>query len=109
EEPLDLGRFEVTDEADHKGQFKTPTLRNVGMTAPYMHDGSIATLREVVEFYNKGGGDNPHLDSRMKSLNLTEQEIDDLVAFLKALDGRYAWEAAVVEQRVEEDGGAGSD
>ena len=64
------------------------------MTAPYMHDGSIKTLREVVEFYNKGGESNPHLDEKMEPLELNESEIDDLVAFLKALDGRYVWETA---------------
>jgi cytochrome c peroxidase len=90
----DGGRYEHTGKDEHKGQFKTPTLRNVAMTAPYMHDGSIKTLREVVEFYNEGGQQNPWLDSRMKPLNLSEQEIDDLVAFLEALSGRYPWEAA---------------
>ena len=90
----DLGRFDHTNDESHKGQFKTPTLRNVGMTAPYMHDGSIKTLREVVEFYNKGGENNPHLDEKMEPLELNESEVDDLVAFLKALDGRYVWESA---------------
>jgi len=90
----DLGRFEHTGEDAHRGQFKTPTLRNVGITAPYMHDGSIKTLREVVEFYNEGGTHNPHLDQKMKPLDLTEQEIDDLVEFLKALNGRYIWETS---------------
>ncbi len=91
-EPLDLGRFEVTKNDEHKGQFKTPTLRDVELTAPYMHDGSINTLREVVEFYNQGGVANPHLDAHIKPLELTEQEIDDLVAFLKALTGQHAWD-----------------
>ncbi len=94
-EPLDLGRFEHTKDESHKGQFKTPTLRNVASSAPYMHNGSMKTLREVVEFYNKGGNDNPHLDKDMRPLNLSENEVDDLVAFLKALDGRYAWEKPV--------------
>lgn len=93
----DLGRFEHTGEESHRGQFKTPTLRNVGMTAPYMHDGSIKSLREVVEFYNDGGTHNAHLDSKMKPLELTEQEINDLVEFLKALNGRYIWETSATE------------
>ena len=88
----DLGRSEHTGDESHTGQFKTPTLRNATLTGPYMHDGSIKTLREVVEFYNKGGTENPHLDAKIKPLNLTEQEIDDLVEFLKALEGRYIWE-----------------
>ncbi|MDG2015435.1 MAG: cytochrome c peroxidase [Pirellulaceae bacterium] len=89
----DLGREEHTGDDSHTGQFKTPTLRNVALTGPYMHDGSIKTLREVVEFYNKGGTNNPHLDTKMKPLELTEQEIGDLVEFLKALEGRYIWES----------------
>ena len=93
----DLGRFEHTSDEAHRGQFKTPTLRNVAMTAPYMHDGSIKSLREVVEFYNDGGTRNPNLDSKMKPLELTEQEINDLVEFLKALNGRYIWETSVTD------------
>ncbi len=82
-EPLDLGYFEVTGDIRHQGQFKTPTLRDVALTAPYMHDGSMATLREVIEFYNRGGNDNPNRDSRIKPLNLSEQEMADLEAFLR--------------------------
>jgi cytochrome c peroxidase len=85
----DLGRFEVTGEEKDKGAFKTPTIRNVTLTAPYMHDGSQATLREVVEWYNKGGHPNPHLSKDIRKLNLTEQEIDDLVAFMEALTGEF--------------------
>jgi cytochrome c peroxidase len=72
-----------------RGAFKTPTLRDVSKHAPYMHDGSIATLREVVEFYNRGGNKNPYLDPKMptKPLGLTSAEVDALVAFLNALDG----------------------
>lgn len=91
-EPLDLGYFEVTEDEQHKGQFKTPTLRDVALTGPYMHDGSIKTLREVIEFYNRGGTENPHLDSRIKPLDLTEQEMVDLEAFLRALTGRHVWD-----------------
>jgi cytochrome c peroxidase len=91
-EPPDLGYFEVTGNAEHKGQYKTPTLRDVALTAPYMHDGSIATLSEVVEFYNRGGNENPNRDSRIKPLNLSDQEKEDLEAFLRALTGRHAWD-----------------
>ncbi len=79
----DLGRFTVTKADKDKGAFKTPTLRNVALTAPYMHDGSQKTLEEVVEWYNKGGHKNPTLSDKMKVLNLTDQEKKDLVAFLK--------------------------
>jgi len=81
----ELGRFTVTLDEEDIGAFKTPTLRNVSATGPYMHDGSQETLMEVVEFYNKGGNDNPFLDRRMKPLNLSEQQKKDLVAFLKTL------------------------
>lgn len=86
-ELADVGRFEVTKADTDKGAFKTPTLRNVAQTGPYMHDGSEATLREVVVLYNRGGNKNPWLSPKMKPLALTEAEIDDLVAFLGALDG----------------------
>ena len=85
----DLGRFLVTGEPKDKGAFKTPTVRNVTTSAPYMHDGSQATLREVVEWYNKGGHANPYLSKDIRKLNLTEQEIDDLVAFMEALTGEF--------------------
>lgn len=82
----DTGRFQVTNKAKDKFAFKTPTLRGVARTAPYMHDGSIRTLKEVVQFYNKGGApDDPLLDSRMEPLGLSEKEVDLLVAFLEAL------------------------
>ena len=83
----DLGRFEVTGREDEKGAFKTPTLRDIEHTAPYMHDGRFQTLEEVVEFYNDGGIKNPYLDERIEPLNLTKQDRKDLVAFLKALSG----------------------
>lgn len=68
-----------------KGAFKTPTLRDVELTAPYFHDGSAATLRDVVEHYVRGGDDKTHLSASMKPLTLTEAEKDDLVAFMKSL------------------------
>lgn len=83
----DLGRYQVTNKDEDRGAFKTPTLRDIAHTAPYMHDGHLKTLEEVVEHYNRGGIKNPTLDQRMKPLNLTEQEKQDLVAFLKALNG----------------------
>ena len=85
EEISELGRFAVTLNIEDIGRFKTPTLRNVAVTAPYMHDGSIETLEEVIELYNQGGEDNPMLDSGIRPLNLTEQEKADLLEFLKAL------------------------
>ncbi len=86
-EKPDLGRFEVTKEEKDKGAFKTPTLRNIAQTAPYMHDGSQKTLEEVVEWYAKGGHPNPHLSDKMKKLELSEQDEKDLVAFMKSLTG----------------------
>lgn len=84
--PLDLGRYEATKLETDKGRFKTPTLRGVAKTAPYMHDGSIKTLEEVVAFYSKGGNPNPYQDRALiKPLNLSDREQKDLVAFLKAL------------------------
>jgi len=80
----DLGRFAVTKDPADTGAFKTPTVRNVALTAPYMHDGSMATLEEVVKWYDKGGHANPHLSDKIKPLNLTEQEQADLVEFMKA-------------------------
>jgi cytochrome c peroxidase len=78
-----LGRFIVTKEPKDIGAFKTPQLRNVALTPPYMHDGSEATLRDVIEFYDKGGNPNPWLDGGMRPLGLSEQEKADLVALLE--------------------------
>ena len=86
-EKPDLGRFEITNDEKDTGAFKTPTVRNVSLTAPYMHDGSLKTLLEVVEHYNKGGTPNPHLSDKMKKLDLTDQEKADLVAFMEACTG----------------------
>ena len=83
----DQGRMDFTKNEADNGQFRTPTLRNIVDTAPYMHDGSEATLMDVVEFYDKGGEKNPHLDKEMKPLELTDQEKNDLVEFMKALSG----------------------
>jgi len=87
----ELGRFAVDRTLDDLGAFKTPTLRNIAATAPYMHDGSMKTLREVVEHYNNGGVTpkdapvNDFLSGGIRPLNLGEQDIDDLVAFMEAL------------------------
>lgn len=85
----DLGRYEVTKEEKDKGAFKTPTIRNVEFSAPYMHDGSLDTLEEVVEHYNKGGTPNPYLSDKVVKLNLTDQDKKDLVAFMKACTGSF--------------------
>jgi cytochrome c peroxidase len=83
----DEGRFVVTKEPRDRGAFKTPTLREVTKHPPYMHDGSIATLRDVVELYNKGGIPNPWRDPKIKPLQLTDAEVAALVAFLESLEG----------------------
>ena len=67
--------------------FKTPTLRDVARRAPYMHDGSVSTLEEVIDLYNKGGIDRPSRAEDVRPLHLTESEKADLVAFLKTLNG----------------------
>jgi cytochrome c peroxidase len=84
----DEGRFLLTRRDDDRGAFKTPTLREVARSAPYMHDGSLATLEEVVEYYNRGGNRNPWLDAEVRPLRLTPAEARALVAFLRALNGR---------------------
>ena len=83
----DDGRFKVTGLPADRGAFKTPTLREVARTAPYMHDGSLPTLEDVVDFYDKGGNKNPNLDGEILPLRLTPEEKRALVAFLKALSG----------------------
>ena len=81
----------VTKNPEDIGAFKTPTLRDVGKTAPYMHDGSIATLEEVVEYYDRGGRANPNLDRDLLRLGLPDQDKRDLVTFLRqALNGEGA-------------------
>jgi cytochrome c peroxidase len=83
----DDGRFGITGKDEDRGAFKTPTLREVARTAPYMHDGSLPTLDAVAEFYGGGGRPNPHLDSELRRLRLTADERRVLVAFLKSLSG----------------------
>lgn len=84
---VDLGRYMVTNNPEDIGAFKTPTLREIARTAPYMHDGRFATLEDVVRFYNRGGIKNPHLDNSVIPLELTEAEQQDVVAFLLSLNG----------------------
>ncbi len=86
-ETVDLGRFGVTKKTEDIGAFKTPTLREIAHTAPYMHDGSLATLEGVVAFYNQGGNANPFRTVLILPLNLKDQEQKDLVAFLRTLSG----------------------
>jgi len=99
----ELGRFAIDDQLDSVGAFKTPTLRNVALTAPYFHDGSLKTLREVVVHYNNGGvtkaGDpvNDFLSGGIRPLDLTDAQIDDLVAFMESLTSP-ALEAAHAKQ-----------
>jgi cytochrome c peroxidase len=96
----ELGRFAVSEDMTEVGAFKTPTLRNIAITAPYMHDGSLTTLEDVIEFYDNGGRvskDDPvsdFLSGGIRPLGLTEQEEEDLIAFLHALTSPgYAPEA----------------
>ncbi len=79
----DKGREDHTREEKDRGAFRTPTVRNIADSAPYLHDGSAQTLRQVVEHYNQGGNPNPWQSDRIRPLKLTEQEIDDLVAFME--------------------------
>ncbi len=84
----DPGRFAVRALPSMKGAFKTPTLRDVALTAPYFRDGSAASLMEVVEHYNRGGDDKSNLSRDVRPLNLGRQEMEDLVAFMHTLTGR---------------------
>ena len=85
---IDEGRFAVSKNDRDHGAFKTPTLREVARTAPYMHDGSLATLDEVVNFYSDGGRRNPNLDPRIRPLNLSPGEKLAILAFMRTLNGR---------------------
>lgn len=85
EPPNDLGLYEVTQNPDDRWKFRTPSLRNVALSAPYMHNGSINTLEEVIEFYNQGGINNPLLSNKLTPLGLTESESEALVALLHSL------------------------
>jgi len=85
--PNDLGRYEITQKPEDRWKYKTPSLRNVSLTGPYMHNGVFASLQQVVEFYNRGGIVNENLDPLIKPLNLTALEMADLTAFLESITG----------------------
>ena len=85
--PADLGRYEITLDPDDRWKYRTAPLRNVALTSPYMHDGSLSTLADVVAFYDRGGEPNPLLDPRIRPLGLSPEERHQLVAFLRSLTG----------------------
>ncbi len=85
--PGDLGYYEISGEPDDRWKYRTPGLRNIQLTAPYMHDGSLSTLAEVVEFYNAGGISNDLLDPLLRPLRLSVKEKQEIVAFLNSLTG----------------------
>jgi cytochrome c peroxidase len=90
DDKIDWGRFTETDDEKDRGAFKTPTVRNVSLTGPYMHDGSQKKLLDVVEWYAKGGHPNVHLSEKIKKLELSEQDKQDLVAFMaEGLQGEF--------------------
>jgi cytochrome c peroxidase len=84
----DLGRFEVTSDPKDKWRYRTPTLRNISLTAPYMHDGSMRTLADVVDFYNRGGATHEAIDPLIRPIGLDDTEMDSLIAFLEGLTAR---------------------
>jgi len=84
----DCGPFAVTGKEQDRGAFKPPTLREVARTAPYMHDGSLATLEDVVKYYGRGGNRNPELDPEIRPLRLSSVEQQNIVVFLRCLNGR---------------------
>jgi cytochrome c peroxidase len=83
----DLGRYEATGRAQDRWRYLTPSLRNVALTAPYMHDGSLPDIASVLRFYNDGGIAHPGLDPRLRPLGLTPGQLQDLEHFLRALTG----------------------
>ncbi len=83
----DLGRSEVSGRPEDRGAFRTPTLREIAVTGHYMHDGSLETLEDVIDFYSDGGEPNPYLDFEIERLDLTAAEKADLAVFLRALSG----------------------
>jgi cytochrome c peroxidase len=93
-----LGRFLITKKQKDTASFKTPDIRNVLVTGPYFHDGSQATLWDVIDHYNKGDGlQNPYLDEDIQPLALTETDIDDLVAFMASLTSAIYKEQGAAE------------
>jgi cytochrome c peroxidase len=90
----DLGRYTVTKREEHKGAFKTPTFRDVARHSPYMHDGSVPSLGEVIALYNRGGTPNTWLSGEIRPLGLTPDEQRNLAVFLEALSGEVAAEVS---------------
>lgn len=84
----DLGLYYTTKRDEDKAKFRTPPLRYIRYTAPYMHNGVFATLREVIDFYDRGGGDDPNKSSRLRPLSLTGEEKSDLLTFLDSFSGK---------------------
>jgi cytochrome c peroxidase len=95
----DLGRFNQTKNETDRGAFRTPSLRNIAKTAPYMHDGSLKSLKEVIDFYIGGGSSNPQLDKEIKPLILSAQEREDLLAFLESLTGEIPANVGAPERK----------
>ena len=95
----DLGRFNLTKVENDRGAFRTPGLRNVAKTAPYMHDGGLKTLKEVIDFYVGGGSSNPQLDKEIKPLILSAQEKQDLIEFLESLTGEIPANVGAMERK----------
>jgi cytochrome c peroxidase len=83
----DLGRYEITGLPDDRWRYRTPGLRNVALTAPYMHDGSLPSLLDVLMFYNRGGVPNEVLDPLIRPLGLSDEELEDLLEYLRSLTG----------------------
>ena len=106
--PNDLGLYEITENPDDRWKYRTPTLRNVALTAPYMHNGSISTLEEVIAFYNDGGIANERLDPLLRPLKLSAEESDQLLVFLGALTGHNV-DALVADAFAVPVGNTGSD
>jgi cytochrome c peroxidase len=95
-EKPDVGRFNVTKNEIHRGAFKTPSLRSVALGAPYFHDGSVGTLKEAVRYMAGGGKPDPNKTQLMENRNLSEAEIDKLLAFLASLTSTETWQASKV-------------
>jgi cytochrome c peroxidase len=85
--PGDVGQYEITENPDDRWKYRTPSLRNIALTAPYMHDGSLSTLESVIDFYDRGGVENELRDPLLRPLGLSGGEARQLASFLRALTG----------------------